>query len=74
MSLYFEGDPAVDSSRRHMERVLKAEAEVRPTRKWPMILMALGGGSLWAIWRAGTRGRLGAEGAKGALDSNTRRR
>jgi hypothetical protein len=56
MSVYFEGDPAVDSSRRHMERVLKAEAEVRPARKWPMILMAVGSGGLWALWRMAAKG------------------
>jgi hypothetical protein len=30
---YFDGDPATDSARRHMERVLKGE----PTRKWPWL-------------------------------------
>ena len=51
--VYFEGDPAVDSSRRHMERVLKGE----PTgRKWPLILTALAGGGLWALWRVAAEG------------------
>ena len=45
--VYFDGDPAVDSSRRHMERVLKGE----PRRKWPWLVAAIGGGGLWALWR-----------------------
>lgn len=47
--VYFDGDPATDSRRRHMERVLKGE----PARKWPWILAALGGGGLWMLWRVG---------------------
>jgi hypothetical protein len=47
-TVYFEGDPEFDSSRRHMERVLKGET----TRKWPWLLAALAGGGLFALWRA----------------------
>ena len=47
--LHFDGDPATDSARRHMERVLKGE----PTRKWPWIAAALGGGGLWMLFRMG---------------------
>jgi hypothetical protein len=47
-SVYFDGDPAVDSSRRHMERVLKGE----PAQKWPWLLAAVAGGGLFALWRA----------------------
>jgi hypothetical protein len=47
--LHFDGDPATDSARRHMERVLKGE----PTRKWPWIVAALGGGGLWMLFRVG---------------------
>lgn len=47
--LHFDGDPATDSARRHMERVLKGE----PTRKWPWIMAALGGGGLWMLFRMG---------------------
>lgn len=47
-SVYFDGDPETDSSRRHMERVLKGE----PTRKWPWLLAALAGSGLFAVWRA----------------------
>ena len=53
--LHFEGDPAIDSPRRHMERVLKGESE-GSRRKWPLFLMALGGGGLWALWRAAAQG------------------
>ena len=47
--LHFDGDPATDSARRHMERVLKGE----PTRKWPWIVAALGGGGVWMLFRMG---------------------
>ena len=50
--LYFDGDPAVDSSRRHMERVLKGE----PRSRWPWLAAAIGGGGLWALWRMAARG------------------
>ena len=50
--LYFEGDPAQDSRRRHLERVLKGDA---PRRKWPWILALAAGGSAWAVWRATRR-------------------
>ena len=52
--LYFDGDPAVDSSRRHMERVLKGE----PRPKWPWLAAAIGGGGLWALWRMAEQLRL----------------
>jgi hypothetical protein len=48
--VYLEGDPEVDSTRRHMERVLKGAP--RP-RRWPWFAAALGGGGLWALWRLG---------------------
>lgn len=47
--VHFDGDPATDSARRHMERVLKGE----PTRRWPWIAAALGSGAVWMLWRAG---------------------
>lgn len=47
--VYFDGDPATDSARRHMERVLKGE----PTRKWPWVLAALGSGAVWMMYRLG---------------------
>jgi hypothetical protein len=48
--VYFEGDPATDSARRHMERVLKGE---RPRRRWPWVLAALGSAGVWFLWRSG---------------------
>ena len=47
--VYFDGDPATDSARRHMERVLKGE----PKRRWPWLAAALGGGAVWMLWRMG---------------------
>ena len=60
--LHFEGDPAIDSKRRHMERVLKGEQPQR--RKWPLVLMALGGGGLWALWRTAAQGAQASDAAK----------
>jgi hypothetical protein len=48
--VYFDGDPATDSARRHMERVLKSP-ERAP--RWPWVLAALGSGGLWMLWRSG---------------------
>ena len=45
--LYFEGDPAYDSRRRHLERVLKGGP---PRRRWPWVLAILAGGA-WTTWR-----------------------
>jgi hypothetical protein len=48
--VYFDGDPATDSARRHMERVLKGEDK---PRRWPLLLAALGGGAVWFLIRSG---------------------
>jgi hypothetical protein len=47
--VYFEGDPATDSARRHMERVLKGKEQ---PRRWPLLLTALGSGAVWLLWRS----------------------
>ena len=62
--VYFDGDPATDSARRHMERVLKGEA---PRRKWPWILAVVAGGGSFAMWRM--MKRRGEETAKGGRSS-----
>jgi hypothetical protein len=49
-SVHFDGDPATDSARRHMERVLKSP-ERAP--RWPWVLAALGSGGVWMLWRWG---------------------
>jgi len=56
-SVYFDGDPATDSARRHMERVLKGE----PARRWPWLLAAAGTGAVWMLYRVGRT--LAAEGS-----------
>jgi hypothetical protein len=50
--VYFDGDPATDSARRHMERVLKGEDKEK-SRRWPLLLAALGGGAVWFLFRSG---------------------
>ena len=59
---YFDGDPATDSARRHMERVLKGE----PTRKWPWLLAALGSGTVWMLYRFGLEAAAGRTGSEPA--------
>jgi hypothetical protein len=49
-NVYFEGDPGTDSTRRHMERVLKTP---EPPRRWPWVLAALGSGGVWLLWNLG---------------------
>jgi len=44
--IYFEGDPATDSARRHLQRVLQEAPRRRP---WLVALVA--GGAAWGIWR-----------------------
>ena len=48
---YFDGDPAVDSTRRHLERVL----EGRQSRRWPWVVAAFAGGAALAFWRIRSR-------------------
>ena len=52
-SVYFDGDPATDSARRHMERVLKGQPA---GPRWAWMLAAVAGGGLWLMWRTGARG------------------
>ncbi len=50
--VYFDGDPEVDSTRRHLERVL----EGRPSRRWPWVVATLAGGATaFALWRLKSR-------------------
>jgi hypothetical protein len=49
-TVHFDGDPATDSARRHMERVLKSPER---SPRWPLVLAALGSGGLWMLWRWG---------------------
>ena len=45
--LYFDGDPAEDSNRRRLERVIKGGP---PRRRWPWVMAILAGGA-WTAWR-----------------------
>jgi hypothetical protein len=46
--VYFDGDPARDSRRRHLERVIKGEP---PRKRWPWLVALAAGGGAWALWR-----------------------
>ncbi len=50
---YFEGDPATDSARRHLERVLKEPAP--RARRWPWVLTAIAGLGAWYLWPRNAR-------------------
>ena len=58
-NVYFDGDPATDSARRHMERVLKGGP---PRRRWWVVALLAGGGA-WAAWRVLHRHPAGEKGA-----------
>ncbi len=45
---YFEGDPAVDSTRRQLERIMQGRP---PRRRWPWFVAAFAGGAALTIWR-----------------------
>jgi len=45
--LHFDGDPATDSARRHLERVLK-EPESR--RRWPWVVATVAAAAAWYFW------------------------
>jgi hypothetical protein len=49
-TVYFDGDPGTDSTRRHMERVLNTP---QTARRWPWVLAALGSGGVWLLWHWG---------------------
>ena len=45
--VYLNGDPETESTRRHMERVLRGE----PRRRWPWLIGLLAGGTIFTLWR-----------------------
>ena len=51
LSTYFDGDPATDSTRRHLERVLHAPKH----RRWRRLVAMLAGGVAWRFWRVHPR-------------------
>ncbi len=53
--LHFEGDPATDSTRRRLERLMKEES--RPRWHWVAALAA--GGTAFLFWQARRRRRNG---------------
>lgn len=54
--VYFEGDPATDSARRHLERVLK---DPKPARRWPWVAASVAALAAWYFWpRAQTTGKV----------------
>lgn len=67
--LHFDGDPAVDSPRRHLERVIKGQP---PRKRWPWLLAAVAGGGLWAAWRTVIRSQaeVSGDGGKDATGSS----
>jgi hypothetical protein len=45
--IYFSGDPAQDSARRHLERVLSQPQ----TRRWPFLAALFASGTAFTVWR-----------------------
>ncbi len=60
--IYFDGDPAVDSTRRQMERLMKGQQP----RRWPWVVAAIaGGGAAFVLWRHRARRTRSAHDAEG---------
>jgi hypothetical protein len=64
--LHFEGDPAIDSTRRRLERVMKDESRPR----WPWVAALAAGGTAFLFWQVRKRRRNG----NGRDDSKATRR
>jgi hypothetical protein len=54
--LHFEGDPATDSTRRQLERVLKDETP----RRWPWLAAVAAGSTALMFWQVRRRRKNGA--------------
>lgn len=68
--LYFEGDPATDSTRRRLERVLKEESRPR----WPWLAALAAGGTAYLWWQVRKRRRNGRDaGVNGTQGQTTSR-
>jgi hypothetical protein len=48
---FFDGDPATDSTRRHLERVLKQPQKHR----WTWVAAMVAGGAVFTFWRSRRR-------------------
>lgn len=66
--VHFDGDPEVDSQRRHLERVIKGYP---PRRRWPWFVAAVAGGGLWAAWRTVLRSRAGSSDDEGTATGSS---
>jgi hypothetical protein len=64
--LHFEGDPATDSTRRRLERILKEESPPR----WPWVAALAAGGTAFLFWQVRKRRRNG----NGRVESQTNAR
>ena len=53
--LHFEGDPATDSTRRRLERIMKDESRPR----WPWVAALAAGGTAFLFWQVRKRRRAG---------------
>jgi len=55
---YFDGDPATQSARRHLERVLK---QPQPGRRWPWAAACIATVATWYLWPRGPARRITKE-------------
>jgi hypothetical protein len=56
--IYFAGDPAQDSARRHLERVLTQPQR----RRWPFLAALFAGGTALTVWGFRSRRRNAQDG------------
>jgi hypothetical protein len=62
--IYFSGDPAQDSARRHLERVLSEPQ----TRRWPILAALFASGTAFTVWRMRKNRRNRANGTESGAE------
>jgi hypothetical protein len=58
-NVYFDGDPATESTRRHLERVLNEPERRRP--RWPWVVASVAAVAAWYFWPRGRSGQISTQ-------------
>lgn len=65
--LHFDGDPATDSTRRRLERIIKDQ----PRSRWPWFAALAAGGTAFAFWQVRRRRRQNGDGREARQPGTT---